>query len=71
MTTKAENKIETRTAITQMKTDYVAAGWKVVSEEAGAIAVSKPAQYVGSVTDKDNLPQRPPRTLVNFLLGRA
>lgn len=71
MATKTENKTETQTAIAQMKTDYIAAGWKVVSEEAGAIAVSKPASYVGATSDRDNLPQRPPRTLVNFLLGRA
>ena len=71
MVAKAENKEETQTEIAQMKTEYMAAGWKVVSEETGAIAFSKPAHYVGAITDKNDLPQRPPRTLVNFLLGRA
>ena len=54
-----------------MKSEFTDAGWRVVNEEAGAIALSKPAHYVGPASDRGKLPARPPRTFINWLLGRA
>ena len=58
-------------AIARMKSGYLAAGWQVVNEEAGAIALSKPAHYVGSSPDTSKTSRRRPRTLLNWLFGRA
>ena len=71
MPTKTDNQMKSRTAIARMKSDYVAAGWKVVNEEAGAIALSKPAYYVGPASDRGRPSARPPMTFVNWLLGKA
>jgi len=66
-----DNVVEAHKAIERMKVEYTAAGWKVVNEEAGAIALSKPAYYIGSPLDKQKVTTTHPRTLVNWLLGRA
>lgn len=71
MPAKTDDQPLTRTAIAQMRSEYTAAGWKIVNEEVGAIALSKPAYYVGPASDKNRLPAHPPRTLINWLLGRA
>ena len=71
MAVKTDNIIEAHKAIERMKVEYTAACWKVVNEEAGAIALSKPAYYVGPAADKQKVMTRHPRTLLNWLLGRA
>ena len=70
MPVKTENQPENHSATARMKSEYTAAGWKVVNEEAGAIALSKPARYVGPASDKRKAPARP-RTFLNWVLGRA
>ena len=71
MPTKTDDQIKIRSAIAQMKSDYTAAGWKVLKEEEGAIALSKPAFYVGPSSDKARVSARLPRTFLNWLLGRV
>lgn len=71
MPTKTNSQHDSHALITQMKTEYTAAGWKVVNEEVGAIAFSKPAHYVGPASDKGKASVRRPRTLFNWIFGRA
>lgn len=66
MPTKTSDQSRNREAIAQMKSEYIAAGWQVVNEEAGAIALSKPAYYVGPISHMSNSRSRP-RTLLNWL----